>query len=56
MYGGVFGGLARGQMRVAWLIAMGFACCGTTPLLARDIHEFLERASWIGTRSIMKCL
>lgn len=22
MYGGVFGGLARGQMRVAWLICM----------------------------------
>ena len=56
LYCGVFGGLARGQMRDAWLGAKGFACCGTTPLLKLDGLEFLEIASWIGTRSIMKCL
>ena len=56
LYGEVFGGLAGGQMRGSWLSARGFACCGATPLLELDSLEFLCRASWIGTRSIMTCL
>jgi hypothetical protein len=33
---GVFGGLAQGKMRGAWLTAKGFECPGTTPLLGLD--------------------
>src|SRR2546422_5804727 len=50
LYCGVFGGLARGQMGGAGLIAMGFACCGTAPLLELDGREFLARTDRKSTR------
>src|SRR5450759_4847451 len=42
-------------MRGARATASGFARRRTTPLPELDDLEFWERASWIRTRSIMKC-
>ena len=55
LYCGVFGGLAHGKTRGGWLPAKGFECRGTTPFLGLDGLEFSDRASWMGTGSIMKC-
>ncbi len=56
LYCGRVGKLAQGKMWCAWLTVKGLNAKGARPLLGLGGLEFFERASWIRTRSFMRCL
>jgi hypothetical protein len=56
LYCGLVGKLAQGKMWCAWLTVKGFEMPRGKTAPGLGGLEFFERASWIRTRSLMRCL